>query len=92
MCKEYIVPAYAIVTGILITLITGIFPNMFLLGVNYWGYFLPWLQRIVYPGAPLQVMWIYLTIDVIVWSVLVYLTLLSVVEEEKKKRPARKRR
>ena len=73
-------------------MITGLFPNIFLLGVNYWGYFLPWLRRIVYPGSPLEVLWIYLIVDVIIWSVLVYLTLLSVEEEEirKTKRPVRR--
>jgi hypothetical protein len=92
MCKQYIIPIYSIITGIVITLITGLFPNVFLLGVNYWGYFLPWLRRIVYPGSPLEVLWIYLIVDVIIWSVLIYLTLLSVEEEEtrKTKRPVRR--
>jgi len=92
MCKQYIIPIYSIITGIVITLITGLFPNVFLLGVNYWGYFLPWLRRIVYPGSPLEVLWIYVLVDVIIWSVLVYLTLLSAVEEEtrKTKRPVRR--
>jgi hypothetical protein len=92
MCKEYKLSIYSITTGIIITLITGLIPNVFLLGVNYWGYFLPWLKRIVYPGAPLEVSWIYFLVDMVIWSVFVYLTILSVVEEEAKKRPARKRR
>jgi uncharacterized membrane protein len=90
MCKEYKLSIYSVITGILITLITGTIPNFFLIGVKYWGYFLPWL-RLVYSGS-LEVSWIYFFVDAVIWSVFVYLTILSVVEEEAKKRPARKRR
>lgn len=91
MCKEYKVPIYSILTGILITLITGVFQNVFLLGVSYWGYFLPWLRRIVYPGSSLEILWVYFIADIIIWSVFIYLAIISVEEEEAKKRATRKR-
>jgi len=91
MCKEYRIPIYSILTGILITLITGLFQNVFLSGVSYWGYFLPWLSKAVYPGATLNVKWVNLFADIVIWSVFIYLALISVEEEEKKKRATRKR-
>jgi len=84
MCKQYKIPIYSILTGIVITLITGFFPNVFLLGVSYWGYLLPWAMRTVYPGAPFEILWINFIVDIIIWSVLIYLTLLSVEEEKRK--------
>jgi hypothetical protein len=90
MCKKYKIPIYSILAGILITLITGLFPNVFLLGVSYWGYFLPWLSKVVYPGATLNVIWINLFVNIVIWSVLLYLAIVS-IEEGKKKKPIRKR-
>lgn len=90
MYKEYKTSIYSILTGILITLITGLFPNVFLLGVSYFGYFLPWLSKIVYPGATLNVIWVNLLVDVVIWSVLIYLAIVST--EEGKKKPVRKRK
>jgi len=90
MCKEYKTPIYSILTGILITLITGLFPNVFLLGVSYFGYFLPWLRRIVYQGAPFEVLWINFFVNIVIWSVLIYLAIVSIEEEKGKKKPIRK--
>jgi hypothetical protein len=92
MCKEYKIPIYSTLTGILITLLTGLFPNVFLLGVSYFGYFLPWLRRIVYPGAPLEVLWINFFVNIVIWSVLIYLAMVSIEEEKVKKKPIRKRK
>ncbi len=84
MYKQYKIPIYSLLTGIIITLITGFFPNIFLIGVSYWGYLLPWMSRVVYPGAPLQIIWINFIVDVVIWSVLIYLGLLSIEEEKEK--------
>ena len=104
MCKQYKIPIYSLLTGIIITLITGFFPNVFLVGVSHWGYLLPWMRRVVYPGAPFEILWIYFISDIIIWAVLIYLALLSVQEEKKqpvkmkpekkivKKEPRRKKR
>jgi len=91
MCKEYKTPIYSILAGILITLITGLFPNVFLLGVSYWGYFLPWLSKVAYPGATLNVKWVNLFVNIVIWSVLLYLAIVS-IEEDKAKKPIRKRK
>jgi hypothetical protein len=89
MHKEYKLTIYSILTGILITLITALFPNVFLLGVSYWGYFLPWIKKIVYPGAPIEIMWINFFANIVIWSVFMYLTFIGI--EEKPKKRARKR-
>ena len=90
MCKKYKIPVYSILAGMFITLITGLFPNVFLLGVSYWGYFLPWLSKVVYPGATLNVKWVNLFADIVIWSVLLYLAIVS-IEEDKTKKRVRKR-
>jgi len=92
MCGQYKIPIYSLLTGIIITLITAFFPNVFLVGVSHWGYLLPWLRRVVYPGAPFEILWIYFITDIIIWSVLMYLALVSVGGEKKvKKKPVKKK-
>jgi hypothetical protein len=90
MCNQYKIPIYSLLTGIIITLITGFFPNVFLLGVSYWGYLLPWMMQVVYLGAPLEIIWINFIVDIIIWSVLIYLGLVSI--EEEKKKPVKKKK
>jgi len=90
MSEQYKISIYSLITGIIITLITGFFPNVFLIGVSYWGYLLPWTKQIVYPGAPFEILWINFIVDIIIWSVLVYLTLIGIEEREKKK-PVKKK-
>jgi len=96
MNKKYEKQTYSILSGVLITVITGFIPNVFplMLGSDRWGYLLPWLRRIVYPGAPLEIVLTSFVADVLIWSVLTYLFLISVNEVEKKpvKRPARRRK
>ncbi|OGI12126.1 hypothetical protein A3K64_02210 [Candidatus Micrarchaeota archaeon RBG_16_36_9] len=95
MCNEYKVPIYSALAGILLTMITGVFSNIFLLEVNYWGYLFPWVRRMVYPGAPMEVLWVNFILDAIIWSVFIYLAILSVEKEKKRparRSPARKRR
>jgi len=88
MCKEYRIPTYSILTGILITLITAFFPNIFLFRDVYRGYLLPWIKNS-------EILWAGLLVNVIIWSVLIYLSLIS-IEKEKvrpaKKKPAKKRK
>ena len=60
--------AYSLISAVLLTLLTGLAPNnMGLLGVGYWGYFLPWLSKVVYPDAPYAINWLYFFIDVGIW-------------------------
>ena len=65
--KRVILPAC--ILGVIITLISGLLPNMptQLLGVGYWGYPLPWIKQVVYPGAPKVIIWHFLILDWIIW-------------------------
>jgi hypothetical protein len=90
MCKEYKIPFYSLLAGILITLITSLFPNVFLWGVSYWGYLLPWLKRAAYPGSPTDILWINFFVNIVIWSVLIYLAIVSIEEGKGKKKPIRK--
>jgi hypothetical protein len=49
-----------------------------MLGVGQWGYVLPWLRRIVYPGSPLEVVWQNLVADLTIWTLLSY-ALISII-------------
>ncbi|MFQ6125156.1 MAG: hypothetical protein ACE5R6_11215 [Candidatus Heimdallarchaeota archaeon] len=54
----------AIVVGGVIILLTGLLSNQSgLLGVNYWGYPLPWLKQVVYPDTPRVIRWDYFFLD-----------------------------
>lgn len=44
----------------------------------------------VYLGAPLEIIWINFIVDIIIWSVLIYLGLVSI--EEEKKKPVKKKK
>ena len=92
MCNQYKIPIYSLVTGIVLTLITGMFPNVFLLSYGTWGYFLPWAKRALQFMAPFEIIWINFIVDVIIWSVLIYLAILSIEEEKVKKKPVKKKR
>jgi len=78
----------SILIGLIITLITGLFLNLeeTYLGSSRWGYPIYWLsQMIVGPqySPPLNIVWLNLVIDILVWSVLVFLILVIVFREEK---------
>jgi len=103
MCMKYKIIIYSILTGWFITLITGFFPNVFLSGVRYWGYLLPWSRAMAYSRALLDIMWVNFIVDIVIWSVLIYLALVSVEEKEIKlierkptrrsvRKPAKKRK
>ncbi|MCK4364765.1 MAG: hypothetical protein KAW45_01815 [Thermoplasmatales archaeon] len=72
----------SIIVGIIITLITGLFSNQEnFLGSSRWGYPLHWLSRmIVGPqySPPLNIVWLNLIIDIVIWSIIVLVILLIV--------------
>jgi len=74
---------FFIIIGLIITLITGLFSNLdTLVGVSRWGYPLYWLSKMVIGpqySPPLDIVWLNLIIDVIIWSIIVYLILLELV-------------
>jgi hypothetical protein len=80
----------AIVGGVLLTLLTGLFSNTpeMLVGATHYGYPLPWLVRMIV--APQYFPWVIdyvnLVADVIVWSIIVGIILLVVGTAGKKTR------
>ena len=75
----------SVVIGVIIALFTGIFPHSEIVGANWWGYPLVWLtQAVLSPGysPPLNVIWLNLIIDIVVWSVIVFLFLFVVFRKK----------
>jgi hypothetical protein len=70
--------ALALGLGILVTGLTGLINNTpeGLVGAVHYGYPLPWLYQVVYPGAPMQVDPVILLVNIATWSVLSGLGLL----------------
>lgn len=76
---------FSLVIGLLVTLLTsfiinntviGEFPNLSfvsipMVGVSYWGYPLPWLKQVIYPGQMKEPILTHLAIDVAYWAGLV---------------------
>jgi hypothetical protein len=80
----------AIVGGVLLTLLTGVFSNTpeMMVGATHYGYPLPWLVRMIVAPEyfPWVVEYVNLVADVIVWSVIVGIVLLVVGAVRKKTR------
>ncbi len=78
---------YSIVLGLLITLVSSFLINSYVIGefpdvqfvsipivgVSYHGHPLPWIRQIVYPGAEREIIWSHLAMDLIIWTILVFL-------------------
>jgi hypothetical protein len=79
---------YAIVAGVVITLLTGLIGNTpeMLVGAVYYGYPFAWLEMMVV--APQYFPWVVrplrLILDIVVWAVVVWV-ILFVVSKAKKK-------
>lgn len=82
----------SIIAGIVISLITGLFSNNAgFSGSGRWGYPLHWLSKmLVGPQytAPLEIVWLNLVYDIIIWSFIILLILLiafrkKMIEKEK---------
>ena len=70
--------ALALGLGVLVTGLTGLINNTpeGLVGAVHYGYPLPWLYQVVYPGAPMQVDPVILLVDIAIWSVIIGMILL----------------
>jgi len=70
--------ALALGLGVLATGLTGLINNTpaGLVGAVHYGYPLPWLYQVVYPGAPMQVDSVILLVDIAIWSVIIGMVLL----------------
>jgi hypothetical protein len=79
---------YAVVVGVVITLLTGLIGNTpeMLVGAVYYGYPLAWLEMMVV--APQYFTWVVrplrLILDIVVWTVLVWVILFLVSRARKK--------
>ncbi|MGA2625977.1 MAG: hypothetical protein ABSF63_02820 [Candidatus Bathyarchaeia archaeon] len=79
---------YAVVAGVVITLLTGLIgdtPEM-LVGAVYYGYPFAWLEMMVV--APQYFPWVVrpirLILDIVVWAVVVWVILFAVSKAKKK--------
>ena len=69
----------SIAIGIVIALITGLFPHPTegLIGTRKWGYPFYWLSQVVYPGAKIHTNWSNLIIDILIWVISTFLILVG---------------
>ena len=81
---------YAVVAGVVITLLTGLIgdtPEM-LVGAVYYGYPFAWLEMMVV--APQYFPWVVrpirLILDIVVWAVVVWVILFIISKVKKKKK------
>lgn len=61
--------------GLIITIITGLFPYPIgeVMGIERWGFPFYWLTRLVYPGAEKTISWPNLLINILAWSIIMFL-------------------
>jgi len=66
----------SILFGLIITLISGIFPSPLsyvLLGVALRGFPFAWISQVIYPGAPVKIEYDGFMLDVISWALLFHI-------------------
>lgn len=99
MKKEVKSLTWAVLIGIIASLVSGLFYNANfvgtfpsvkfypapLLGVGRWGWIFPWLSRIVYPNAPLVIDWVNLIADAVIWTLAAFFVLNLIIKKKKKK-------
>lgn len=101
--------AFSVLLGLVVTIATsfvynsyviGEFPDVRfvsipLVGVGYWGFPLPWVKQIVYPGATKEIIYSHFVIDLLFWTgavVIAKMFHVTVVKGEKLKKPKRAKR
>ena len=77
---------FAVIGGVVITLITGLINNTpeMLVGATWSGYPLAWLVTVVYPGSPWHIRPLRFVIDIVVWAIVVWIILFAVSKFRKK--------
>jgi hypothetical protein len=79
---------YSVVGGFVITLITVLIPNTALIGISSYGYPFPWLgQSFLLPEGPMILLWRGLMLDLLVWTVVVFV-IINLYQMPKKKESA----
>ena len=67
---------YSVIGGFVVTLITALLPNNAIIGTSAYGYPFPWLAQSFFPiGSPMILLWSGLIIDLLVWTVVVFLVI-----------------
>lgn len=68
----------SIAGGVLLTLLTGLFPLRTLMGATHYGFPMAWLiRRVLAPEYfPWRVAWLGLVVDLLVWTALVLVVLI----------------
>lgn len=76
----------SLVTGLVITLITGLVDvtPLKLVGATWHGWPLAWFYVIVYPGSPTSVNWLNFIGDIIAWFVIVLIAALVISKLKRK--------
>ena len=79
----------SVVTGLAITLITGLVDvtPLQLAGATWHGWPLAWLYVIIYPGSPISVNWLNLIGDIIIWFVIALAVALAISKFKKTPKP-----
>ena len=74
----------SIIYGSAITLITGFFTHKILIGATWFGYPLHWLVRMVVSPEyfPYKIVWLNFIIDIIIWSVIVFIILVVIFRKD----------
>lgn len=104
MCVKKKILVYSVLIGLGITLLTSLFINSTvigefpdirfvsipIIGVSYWGYPLPWMKQVVYPGAVKEPIWSHLIINVAYWTGLVVIVKIFYLKKIKVKEKAKK--
>jgi len=82
----------AVIIGFSLTMLLGFLPNRSIygeipeigiawepmLGAGHWGYVLPWLTKVVYPGSATEIVWRNLAMDVVIWTLVSYAFILLI--------------
>ncbi|OGD53381.1 hypothetical protein A3K80_05320 [Candidatus Bathyarchaeota archaeon RBG_13_38_9] len=80
---------YSMIGGLVITLLTGLFTNMpvMLLGAAHYGYPFAWLIRLVIAPEhfPWRVNILNLVMDIVIWSIVVFIIIFGVAWVRKSK-------
>ena len=72
----------AIIGGVVITLLTGLFPQKMLMGATHYGYPFAWLIRLVLAPQyfPWRVNGLNLVGDIIIWAIIIGIIVFALVK------------
>jgi hypothetical protein len=82
--------AASILVGVVITLLSGLFPSpssYLLLGAAQWGMPLSWITQVIYPNAPKIFHWSEFTVDVGFWSFIFYASYYRIIKRRQAVEP-----